>query len=131
MKKLMKSKGLLIAFIGLFFIAVQPQKAAACEIEFEITDNHKEIYDVGDVLVVKVVVTLTHRSCPVGIKKTKFTMKGLKILGTTEWTQKSTMVWTRKFKMKVVETEDGNLVFNAIRTCDIDGGFGALKLKSR
>ncbi len=58
-------------------------------------------------------------------------MKGLKVLGTTEWVQKSTMVWTRKFKMKVIGTEDGRLVFNAIRTCDLDGGFGAIKLKSR
>ena len=131
MKSILKSKWLFIALIGVFFIVFQPQKALACEIEFEITDNKKEVYNVGDVLVIKVVVTLTHRSCPIAMEKTKFTMKGFKILGTTDWVQESTMVWTRKIKVEVSETNNGKLVFNAIRTCDKDGGFGALKLKSK
>ena len=127
----MKSKMLIIALIGIFFITFQPQKAVACEIEFEIADNKKDVYNAGDVLVIKVTVTLTHRSCPIGMEKTKFTMKGFKILGTTDWLQESTMVWTRKIKVKVTEVKDGEIVFNAIRTCDMDGGFGALKLRAK
>ena len=130
MKKLIKSKWLFIILLGIFFISFQPQIAKACEFEFEITENKKDVYDVGDVIVVKVKLILTHRACPISIKDTKFTMNGLKVIGATEWTQQTTMVWERKLKMKVTGTKNGKLVLNAIRTCDIDGGFGSLKLKS-
>jgi hypothetical protein len=83
---------------------------------------------VGDVLVVKVTVTLTHKSCPVGLEKTNFTMKGLKILGTTDWEQQSSMIWTRKIKMQVIQPKGKKIVLNAHRVCDKDGGFGALVL---
>ena len=130
MKNLIKSKWLYIILMGIFFISFQPQKAEACEIEFEITDNKKEVYEVGDIIVVKVKVILTHRTCPVALKQTKFTMKGLKVVSATGWTQLSTMIWERKLKMQVTGTKDGKLVLNAVRTCDKDGGFGSLKLNS-
>ncbi|MDD4150563.1 MAG: hypothetical protein PHE33_11115, partial [Bacteroidales bacterium] len=91
--------------------------------------NKKEAYSVGDVLVIKVTVNLTHKSCPVGMDQTKFTMKGMEIVGTTDWTQESSMVWTRKIKVKIIEKDCKNIVINANRVCDKDGGFGSLKLK--
>ena len=130
MKKLIKSKWIIIVLLAVFFTSFQPQKVEACEIKFEITENKKDVYNIGDIIVVKVKIILTHRACPISIKDTKFTMKGLKVIGATEWTQLSTMVWERKLKMKVNGTKNGKLVLNAIRTCDKDGGFGSLKLNS-
>ena len=130
MKKIISTKWLYAILTVMFLVSFQPQEANACDIEFEIVDNEKNVYEVGDVLVVKIKVTLTHRSCPVALKQTKFTMKGLKVLGSTEWVQNSTMVWVRKLKMEVTGSTDGKLVLNVIRECDKDGGFGALKLTS-
>ena len=130
MKNLLKSKTVIFLLFAFLSVAFSIQETKACEIEFEITENIKEVYEVGDIIVVKVKVILTHRSCPVAMKQTKFTMKGLKILGATQWTQLSTMIWERKLKMQVTGTKDGKLVLNAVRTCDKDGGFGSLKLNS-
>lgn len=129
MKTLLSSKMLIVLSIGLFFLVFMPQVANACEIEFEIVDNKKDAYSTGDELVIKVTVSLTHKSCPIGMDKTKFTMKGLKILGTTEWKQESSLVWTRKIKVQVTKPEGKSVVLNANRVCDKDGGFGSLVLK--
>ena len=130
MKNRVKPKWFLILLVSIFLISFSTKQSSACEIDFEITDNKKETYEVGDVIVVKVIVTLTHRSCPVGLKKTKFNMKGLKVLGAKEWSQKSTMIWERELKMKVTGTKDGTLTLNAVRECDKDGGYGSMILKS-
>jgi hypothetical protein len=119
----------MIISIGIFFFVFQPQLAKACEIEFEIVENKKDVYSSGDELVIKVTVSLTHKSCPIGMDKTKFTMKGLKIIGTTEWKQESSLVWTRKIKVQVSKPEGKSVVLNANRVCDKDGGFGSLVLK--
>ena len=128
MKKVYELKMFTIVVLGFIFSAFQPLQTTACEIDFEVVENQKEVYDVGDIIVIKVSVTLTHRSCPIGMDQTKFTMTGLEVLGATDWTQLSTMVWERKVKVKVQKTKKGNLVFNAVRTCDKDGGFGSIKL---
>ncbi len=128
MKNILSSKILLISIIGLLLIVLQPQKALACDIDFEITNNKKDAYSVGDVLVIKVSVSLTHKSCPIAMEKTQFTMKGMKILGTTDWEQESSMVWTRKIKVQIIKDKGKHIVLNANRICDKDGGFGCLKL---
>ena len=130
MKNVLKSKIVIFFLFAILFVSFSVQEVKACEIEFEITDNKKNVYEVGDILVVKVKVILTHRSCPIAMKQTKFTMKGLKVVGSTQWKQLSTMIWERKLKMQVTGTKDGKLVLNAVRTCDKDGGFGSLKLNS-
>ena len=130
MEKIFNSKIVMILIFGLFFTAFTIPNVKACEIEFEILKGKKEVYEVGDIIVVKVLVTLTHRSCPEALKKTKFKMNGLKVVGATEWKQIGAMDHERKLKIKVLGTEDGKLIFNAVRTCDKDGGFGSLKLEA-
>lgn len=122
------AKYLLFIIIGMAFII--PQKADACEIDFEIIKNEKAVYDTSDVLVVAVTVTLTHRVCPISIQKTQFKTVGVKIAGATKWKQHSRMKYTRKLKVKVTGTQDGKLLINGIRTCDREGGSGSLVLKS-
>lgn len=130
MKSLIKSKIAIILMLGLFFFSFLTQEAKACEIEFEIVNGKKEKYEAGDIIVVKVIVTLTHRSCPEALKKTKFKMNGLKVVGATDWKEISAMDHERKLKLQVLSNKDGKLIFNAIRTCDKDGGFGSLKLEA-
>lgn len=130
MKSLMKSKMLIILMLGIFFLSFSTQEAKACEIEFEIVKGKKEKYEAGDIIVIKVIVTLTHRSCPEALKKTKFKMNGLKVIGSTPWKEISAMDHERKLKIQVLSNKDGKLIFNAIRTCDKDGGFGSLKLEA-
>jgi hypothetical protein len=131
MKTKLNSKTIIFFLVAFLSLSFSAKETKACEIEFEITNNKKEVYNIGDVVVIKVKVVLTHRSCPISMKQTKFTMKGLKVVATTEWKQLSTMVWERKLKMQVTGTKDGKLVLNAIRNCDKDGGFGSLKLNSK
>ena len=130
MKNLLKSKTLIILLLGFLLVGFSVQEAKACEIDFEILKGKKDKYEAGDIIVLKVIVTLTHRVCPIGLKQTKFKMNGLKVVGATEWKQISAMVYERKLKVKIESNKDGKLIFNAIRTCDKDGGFGSLQLEA-
>ncbi len=116
--------------LGLLFVLAPIKETSACEIDFEILKGKKEIYNVGDTIVVFVKVVLTHRSCPEAIKKTKFEMNGMKVIKSTPWKQTSSMDFERKLMIVITGTEDGKLMINAIRTCDKDGGFGSLKLEA-
>lgn len=135
----MNTKKIIIVILGIFLFLFVPKEAKACDIEFEIIDGEKEIseagddlilYEAEDVLILKVKVTLTHRTCPVALKKTEFKMNGFKVIGATEWKQTSAMEHERKLKIKVLSNEDGKVVITAIRTCDKDGGFGSLELNA-
>ena len=126
----MNTKWIIISVIGLFLLSLTPKEANACEIEFKITKGEKDSYQVGDTIVVLVEVALTHRSCPVKMKQTKFTMKGLKVLKSTPWKQTAANDWERKLMIVVNETKDGKLNLTAVRECEKDGGFGTLKLKA-
>jgi len=96
----MKTKWILILMLGVFLVSLTPEKSNACEIEFEITKGKKESYKVGDTLIVVVKVALTHRACPIALEKTKFKLKGLKVIKSTKWTQQSkpseSFLFTRK-----------------------------------
>lgn len=120
-----------IILISLITMVTSGQISKACEIDFEIEKGEKEVYEAGDIIIVKVTVTLTHRSCPVAMKQTKFTMEGMAVEGATNWEQKSQMVWERKLKIKITGNESSEMGINAIRTCDKDGGYGSLRLKAK
>jgi len=124
----MNFKWILILLLGVFAVSFTPNTANACEIDFKITKGKKDFYKTGDTLVILVKVVLTHRSCPVGMKKTQFNTKGLKVIKSTQWKQLSAMDWERKLMVVVTETEGDKLNLTAIRECDKDGGFGSLKL---
>ncbi len=125
----MKTKWIFIVIIGLFIISFTPQTAKACEIEFEVIKGKKEAYQVGDTLVVLVEVVLTHRACPIKMQKTKFTMKGLKVIKSTPWKQTAANDWERKLMIVVKETDGDKLNLSAVRECEKDGGFGSMILK--
>ncbi|PLW99953.1 MAG: hypothetical protein C0594_16350 [Marinilabiliales bacterium] len=120
------TKGLLVIMVLLTSVLVQ--KAVACEFEFKVDGDKKEVYKAGDVVVVKVKVTFTHMVCDVGIQKTKFETDGLKIEGATDWKETSPGIWERKLKLKVTGNDKGELVLSGTRTCNKTGGYGSLKL---
>jgi len=130
MKQVFNSKILMVFIFGFLLSGFTINESKACEIDFEILKGEKDKYEKGDVLVIIVKVKLTHRTCPVGLKKTKFKMNGLKVLGATKWKKLGAMEYERKLKLEVIGTKDGKLIFNAVRTCDKDGGFGSLKLEA-
>ena len=119
----------LLAIMGLVgLLLVVPQVASACDIHVNVIKGEKESYQAGDQFMVLVKVVLTHRACPEAINKTKFKLKGLKVLKATAWKQVSTMEYDRKLIVKVVDDTVDSLVLNVIRTCSKDGGFGSLTL---
>ena len=126
----MKFRWLIFMALGIFFFQFIPIIVNACEIEFEIVKGEKETYQNGDTLIVKVNVILTHRSCPVAIKKTQFKTSGLKVLKATSWKQLTSMEYERKLIIVLNEPKKGKFTINAIRTCDKDGGFGSLILNA-
>lgn len=101
--------------------------AEACEIEFEVIGNKKDVYQAGDEIIVKIDVVFTHRVCPEGIEATKFKYEGMKILGATKWEEITSGTFERKLKIKIEKADPEGLVLKAIRTCDKDGGMGSIK----
>lgn len=116
----------LLVFIGVLFLTHQ---ASACEIKFKVLAGEKESYAVGDELVVAVKVVYTHKNCPEGISATKFNFTGTKANGATKWSQTGDGIYERKFKLLIIEEKKNRHLFNAVRTCDKDGGTGTIKFK--
>lgn len=103
--------------------------ALACEVEIKIKGGEKVSYQVGDEIVFEVTVFLTHHDCPEGIKATKFTGEGLKLLGATKWKEVATGTYVRLVKTKVTPAKDGAGALHARRKCDKEGGYGVITLK--
>ena len=122
-------KVLYLIALAAFFLTTGFSEAKACEIEYSIVEGKKEVYAKGDIVIVKVKVTFTHRICNEGITNTEFSSKGLKILGATNWVETGAGVWERKLKMEV--TAEGSLLkLDAVRTCEKDGGAGSITFKA-
>jgi hypothetical protein len=115
-----------IAFIAFIAYSVA---ANACDITFKVVDNKKDKYEINDVVVVKVTVTLTHRNCSEDIDKTKFVPQGLEIVSATKWSETTNGVYERKLKLKVTGSKKGLSTISASRSCSKEGGYGILKLK--
>jgi len=121
-------KWILLVLLGIFLAATPTKQVKACEIEFKILKGEKDSYKVGDTLVVLIEVKLTHRSCPVAMKKTKFKLNGMKVIKSTGWKQLSANDWERKLMIVVTESKGKKINLTAIRECEKDGGFGTLRL---
>jgi len=130
MKKIVFKKTFgLIVLLGIMLFSAK--NLSACDIKFEYVGEKKEAYSAGDIVILKVTVTLTHRNCPEALKKTKFEVDGLKILGATDWKETKRGVYERKMKLKVLETKNKKSTISATRTCDKEGGFGSLSIKTK
>ncbi|MCY1719707.1 hypothetical protein OU798_05100 [Prolixibacteraceae bacterium Z1-6] len=116
----------------LFFVSVllAGQKTEACEIEFKILgDENKESFKAGDEIIVQIDVVFTHRVCPEGIENTKFKYEGMAVLGATKWKETANGKFERKLKLKVLEGDEKEMILEAIRKCDKEGGYAKLSIK--
>ncbi len=114
----------------LFLIGLVTYHAMACEISFSVSEKYKkEVYKPGDEVIIEVQVQLTHRVCPLEIKKTKFTYENLRILGVTEWKEVKPGFFIRQIKALVTEEKPGDVKLSAIRKCDKEGGYSVCTLK--
>ncbi len=124
----MKSKWLISLLFGFFLITIAPKQILGCDIELEVIKGAKETYSIGDTIIVKVNVSLTHRSCPVKLRKTQFKLNGMKVLKATRWKKLSSMDYVRKLKIVITGSKENVVSISTIRECEKDGGFGSLKL---
>ena len=124
------TKWILSIVFSVFFITFIPQEIDACEIEFEILKGEKDVYHAGDTIIVKVIVKLTHRVCPVAMKQTKFKLNGMKVIKSTSWKKLSENDYTRKLIIVITGKKGKKVSINAIRECEKDGGFGSMKLET-
>ena len=100
----------------------------ACEFKFNIEGASKNAYAVGDEVIVKVTLVLTHRNCDVTLEETKYDYKGFQVAGATQWKEVANGVFERKFKLKVSASDKGKASFSAIRTCRKEGGSGTFQV---
>ncbi len=105
--------------------------ALACEIDFKVLKGEKSTYSKGDILIVKVEVFFTHKSCPEGIKTTKFQPNGFEIVKGTKWRETSSGQFERKLKIKVTKSGKGKAVLKAVRKCDKEGGLGTFEVTTK
>ncbi len=119
----------LIATFFVISVLLIGQQVKACEIEFTILGDKQENFAVGDEIIVKIAVTFTHRVCPEGIETTKFKYAGLKVLGATKWEEIANGKYERKLKVEVLEGDEKEVILEAIRKCDKEGGYGKISLK--
>ncbi len=114
-------------FLMLSLAFLYVASASACDFEFSTKDNKKSV-KAGDEVIINVVLNLTHRTCKVAAKDTKFKFDGIQIISATEWKQESPLVYTRQIKVKVLVDNKKNIMLSATRTCDKEGGHGVFNL---
>lgn len=120
----MKKIILLVALVG-FLIG----RGYACELNFKISGDKKEAYKAGEELIVEVTVTYTHRKCELELSDTKFTYDGIKIIGATQWIEKTPGSFTRKIKVSVLDTAANEASLTVSRKCNKEGALGSFKIK--
>lgn len=116
---------LLLAILGGLWSL--PGLASACEIKFGVDDRSQGPYPAGATVIFRLRVDLTHNNCPVDLKETKIQGSGLNILGATPWQNTSPNIWERRIKVAITGAPaDGKVTLSAKRSCDKDGGWGAI-----
>jgi len=125
-----KTSFLLISVILLFFNA---NTLLGCNIKFKILGEEKEIYDVDDIIDVRLTGAFTHRVCPTAVEDTDFNADGLEIVEETEWEviRGRMMTYERELKLKVKGNKEGKLTLSVTRECNLEGGFGSITFKSK
>ena len=121
-----KKIGSLMLLLSFCFTAI------SCEISFSVGDKYKkEVYAVGQEIVVDLKVQLTHHHCKVALEDTKISATGCEITGATKWVETTPGVFVRRLKVKVLAGKDNEMKITCQRSCDKDGGLGRISLKKQ
>lgn len=122
----------LLGLIGVaLLLALVTSSGFACEIKFGVDDRSQGPYPTGTTVIFRLRVDLTHNNCPVDLKETKIQGIGLTILGATPWQNPAPNLWERRIKVAIASAPaDGKVTLSAKRSCDKDGGWGAITVAS-
>lgn len=118
-----------LKFVFLFLALNVTFQSKACEFILKIQGDAKEVYKVGDEVIVVVTMNLSHRVCNEVMDDVKYNFNGLKVLGATKWVEVNPNQYERKFKLQVIDNSKGNCTIAVKRSCDKDGGSGSLSFK--
>jgi hypothetical protein len=116
---MMKRLLILLIFVMSAFLVIN-----ACDFSFSVNGNIKSCHP-GDIIEVKVVLTLTHRVCNVAASQTKFKIDGIKVLSASTWKQTGATTYERTVKMEVLNDGKKKVMIIASRSCDKEGGTGS------
>ena len=111
-----------------FFMLVQPAITRACELKFSISGEKKEVYKIGEELIVEVTVVYTHRTCEIQLSDTKFTYEGMKILGATTWKEKAPNTFARQIKLSLLDDSLDQASLTITRKCSKEGAIGTFRI---
>jgi len=125
--KLLSKKPLWVVVFLLILLA-QPLLTDACELKFNISGEKKEVYKVGEEVIVEVEIVYTHRTCEIQLSDTKFTYEGMKILGATAWKEKAPNTFTRQIKLTLLDDSLPEAKLNIVRKCSKEGAIGSFKI---
>jgi len=120
---------IVLKFIFLFLALNVAVQSKACDFIFKVQGDVKEVYKVGDEIIVVVTMKISHRVCNETLNEVKFNFNGLKVSGATKWTETNPNEYERKFKLVVGPDAKGNCNMSVMRSCDKDGGNGSISFK--
>lgn len=115
------------SIVALLLLLINIATTMACDFEFTTKDNKKSC-KTGEIFVLDIKLTLTHRTCTVAPADTKFKQEGIEVLGATKWKESSPGIWNRQIKLKVLPDKKKKITLTATRTCDKEGGNGTYSL---
>jgi hypothetical protein len=112
-----------IILISAVFIIIGVINTFACNIS---VDTDKDSYNINDYAIVTVVLNQDHRNCLHEGEEPVIKVKGLELVGKTDFAEISNGVWQIKYKAKII---DDSPVFIAERLCDKDGDLEKISIK--
>lgn len=113
--------------IFLMFLIFSYVSAVACQLSFEVVDR-KDVYQLNDVVTIRIVLALDHRNCDVKPSETLFKTTNMEVIESGEWRQTGSRTFEREFKVKITASE-GHAVLAAKRECHKDGASGSVSLR--
>lgn len=88
------------------------------EYSFQIIENNKEIYTIGDTLSLIIKATQNTRVCAEGVDKTKIFTKGLAIIWQTDWMNTTNNTYEKKITLAVKGNKKNDACITAFRQSD-------------
>jgi len=107
----------IVIFTFLFFFSGKPIPDGIVY-QFEIINNKKEIYQLGETLVVKINAIQNTRACTNGVEKTRIFTKGLTLVSQTQWTKLESNTYEKNVTVTVKGNKKNDARITAFRQTD-------------
>ena len=113
----------------LVFLILGVNTLYACNMQVKETGEEKESYSPGDILILEVTVSASHRNCTMGLDDVQFKGNGIVLLGAKKWEQPSAGKNTRLIKVKIADDAKDEASLVVRRECSKGGGQIVYKVK--